>query len=176
MDLDIILQLTEKIKGTTFATLDALCETKNVMEEITGERVIIFRTTEGTSGYEAQVRRRLEAAGKNPLLFRAGPLPWGERLGDLPVISHKGKYYLQCVILSPGKSVYFLPSSKKEVNPADFGIRPRFQNLNQGLAPEDQVHVRTYNIDHITRLVILGEEIFPMTGNSESSTITPFKI
>lgn len=158
MDLNLILPMVQKIHGCTFANIDALTEPKpGVSCRTTGERVIIFRTN-GASGFEGMVKRKLIAAGKNPDLFKVGPLPWGTRVGDLPIIENHGKHYLQTILLAEGKSEHFLPITGDIVDPKDFGIRPRFPG-NQGLPPSDAVIMHTYKLDSIHRLVMFGETL-----------------
>jgi hypothetical protein len=157
VDLTILKPLVEQIHGCTFATLDALCEPRpGVMERITGERVIIYRT-KGSSGYENRVKRALAASGKNPDLFTVGDLPWGTRLNDLPIIEHRGNYYLQTIVLAAGIRTYFLAFSNTPVDPKDFGIRPSRPQLD--LSPSDQVIMHTYKIDNIERITLMGETL-----------------
>ena len=161
MELPVLITLVEKIHGATFATLDALTSPKTgLMCRITGERVILFRTN-GASGYENMVKKHLEAAGKNPDSFRVGSLPWGERMGDLPIITHNDRYYLQTIQLAPGTVEHFLKASGKAVDPSEFGIRERKPQAN--LPPSAQVLVNTYNIDNIERITLMGETLSNMS-------------
>lgn len=158
MDLNLLMPLVEQIRGCTFASLDALCEPKRgVMQRIIGENVLIFRT-DGKSGYEGMVKRRLAEAGKDPDSFSVGPLPWGTRLGNLPIIEHNGKHYLQTILISRGKEEYFLPFTNTIIEPSAFGIKPRFP-ANQGLPESSAVIVHTYNINNIERITLKGETL-----------------
>lgn len=157
MDVNILQPLLERIHGATFATLDTETTTKNLIKVSQGERVILFRTN-GVSGYENMVKKRFEEAGLDPNGFSVGPLPWGERVDDLPLISHNGEHYLQSVRLSEPEAKYFLPGGIPVSDPSTFGIRPRRRNFD---LPEDkQVHVSCYNVRNITRIALLGEEVF----------------
>lgn len=164
MDIDLIIPLVEQIKGVTFATLNATTRTgssKAIRCVTTGERVLLFRTND-VSGYERMVQRRLAEAGKNPDLFQVGPLPWGERVGNLPIIKCNGNYYLQCVELHPGQRKYFIGNDEEEILSSvvlqSFGIKSRM-SYNQGLPQSEQVKVSTYDIRNIDRLVLMGEEV-----------------
>lgn len=170
MDFDIIRELLTKIKGTTFANLDATCEPKpGLKQRITGERVLLYNTHGDASVYEGMIRRRLLEAGKDPMAFHVGPLPWGERVSDSPLIQHKGKFFVQYIILAEGQSVYYLAGSGKVVDPTQFGVRPRVI-YQAGLPKERQVHVRCINIENIDRLTMFGETIFSdVTGNPDGS-------
>lgn len=157
MDKNILIPLVEKIQGCTFATLDALTEPKpGIMCRVTGERVIIFRTN-GKSGWEGMIKRRLQEAGKDPDTFNVGSLPWGTRLGNLPIIEYKGNFYLQTIPLKDGQTRYYMMGVGVDVDPKAFGIRPNRGYL--GLPPEETVRMNTYKIDNILRLTLMGETI-----------------
>lgn len=160
MDLNILIPLVEKINGCTFATIDALTEpAAGVCKQVTGERVIIYRTN-GRSGYEAKVKRALLAAGKNPDWFTVGPLPWGTRLGNLPILEHKGRHYLQTILLARGQERHFLKGTNIEVNPRDFGIPPR-----HGV---EGVFIQTYLLDNLERITLMGATL-PEAATAEKS-------
>ncbi len=155
MDYDILKNLLDRIEGCTFATLDSTTYPKKGLRcETKGTRVIMF-TNKKVSGYGNMVKRRLEAAGKNPADFVLGDLPWGTRVPDSPLIEHKGVYYIQTIVLSPGESVYSVGG--RQVNPSSFGINPR--RTNQGIPQPDEVIVSTYKMESIDRIVLMGEEV-----------------
>ena len=177
MELETLKVLLNRIHGATFATLDTetwATKEKSIRKVSRGERVIIFRTN-GGSGYEGMVKRRLEEAGINPDSFKVGPLPWGERVDDLPLISCNGNYYLQCIQTSPGEAFYFLGMTDQRIDdPSAFGVKRR-RAYNQMLSPEREVLVNTYRIDGIQRIAMLGEEVFD-TNVAERSTRSILKI
>lgn len=155
MLLEEIEDLIEKIKGCTFASLDA--ETfpyPGIRKVTTGERVMLF-TNKGGSAYEKLVKRRLVAAGKNPDNFVLSDLRWGERIPDTPLIYHRGKHYLQVIQLSPGVSAYYFTSGREVPDPEKMGLLRR--RSNQGLSREDEVIVQTYKLDNIIRITLMGE-------------------
>lgn len=157
MEYSQLSEILKSINGCTFASLD--CETKpmaGVRKVTKGESVILFTNKTG-SGYEKMVKRRLKEVGKNPDDFVLGDLAWGERLPDTPVIIHKGKYYLQTVTLRPGVSDYYIGETK--VDPVYLGIKDR--GTNQGLPRGKEVLVRTYSLDSIKQIKLLGETIPP---------------
>lgn len=161
MELEILRELLERVHGATFATLDTETMVRSGVRCVTeGVRVIIFRT-KGGSGLENMVNRRLAEAGKTST-FRVGPLPWGERVDDLPLIQNKGKFYLQTVLLAEGKKEYFMGNTDMRIENDllfAYGIKKRFIG-NQDLPREDQVLMNTYNIENIKRIVLMGEEVF----------------
>ncbi len=156
MEILKIQHLLAAIQGCTFASLDAQTKPKpGVLCVTTGERVMLF-TNKNSSGYDNMVRRRLEQAGFDPSSFILGPLPWGERLENSPIIYHKGEYYLQCITLGGGESKFYV--GKYEVDPSAFGIR-QSSNSGQGLPKDTQVVVHTYAVKNITRLTLMGETV-----------------
>jgi hypothetical protein len=155
MDFTTLQTLFSNIEGCTFATIDSETKpTAGIRCVTTGERVILF-TNKKVSGYEQMVRRRLEAAGKNPDNFVLSDLPWGERIPNTPFITHNGRHYLQCIVLAPGDSRFFIGDT--EVNPDDLGLGKR--SLNQGLSNADAVVVHTYAIENITAIRAAGEDL-----------------
>lgn len=162
MELSLILPLLNKIHGTTFATIDSetWCN-KTIRCVARGERAILFRT-EGVSGYENAVKRALSEAGKDPSSFKVGPLPWGTRVDNLPLIEHKGEHYLQFIQLSRGSRKYYIGRTDTEVAEDEllaFGVRERFAS-NQDLPKDRQIIVNTYRLSNISRIVMFGEEVF----------------
>lgn len=152
MELEALKMILDKVRGATFATIDSTTKpSPGIRKVTTGTRVILFSNTEH-SGYEAMVKRRLIEAGKNPDDFSVGDLPWGERIPNTPIIVCRGIPYLQTIVLSPGNSTGYL--GNREVDLDDF-VQPR--RSNQGLPKKDEVVVSTYRLDHIDRIVLMGE-------------------
>ena len=152
MDYNALLTLLDKVNGATFATVDSTTFPRPGLRKVTtGARVILF-TNKKVSGYGELVKRRLVEAGKDPRNFVLGDLPWGERVPNTPLISHRGYYYLQTIILEPGQSIGYI--GDREVNLEDFVPHRR---TNQGLSKEDEVLVATFRLDHIDRIALMGE-------------------
>lgn len=157
MDRSVLENLVCEIKGASFASIDSeTVPTPGYLKITTGQRVLLF-ATHGGSGYEAMVKRRLIEAGKNPDNFSVGDLPWGRRVNNLPLIEHKGKTYLQVIELSEGESKYFNTVTWNETDPDDLNLPSK--RTNQGLSATDEVRVRCYNIEHLTRVVLMGEQL-----------------
>lgn len=155
MERFLLENLLDKINGCTFANIDATTEpSSGIIKKTTGIRVILF-TNKKTSGYENMVKRRLEEAGKDPDSFRSGDLPWGEQVPNSPLVEHKGKVYLKCILLSEGQSKYFIGT--REVGGQGLGLRGRFPN--QGLPPGDEVKVACYNLENIEKITLMGETL-----------------
>lgn len=163
MDYTVLQPLLARIQGTTFASLDVQTKpSSGLVKTSLGVSVILFSGKTDESGYENMVRRRLEKAGKDPLSFSLGDLPWGDRVQGTPLImSASGKLYLQCIILSPGTAKYFFlgkeyPRERLTPSQVKSGEDDGF---NQGLEKEDRVVVRTYSLDNILEIRLLGETL-----------------
>jgi hypothetical protein len=167
MERFVLENLLDKINGCTFANIDATTEPSNgIRKETTGIRVILF-TNKKSSGYENMVKRRLIEAGKNPDNFVSGDLPWGEQVPNSPLVEHKGKVYLKCVLLSEGQPRYFI--GNREVSGNGLGLRGSWPN--QGLPPSDAVKVACYNLEHIKKITLMGE-----TLTADNSGIKPLSV
>lgn len=167
MNLEDIQDLLGKINGATFAGLDTVTSValkggkKNPMQgEITkhcyGHNVMLF-TNKKNSGYDLMVRRRLEKEGKDPSTFILGALKWGQRLPNSPIIEHNGKYYIQVIFISAGAVEYMRsgwPIEKLNIE----GLDEKPESADQG-GLDNKVIVRTYALDSIKAIRIMGEEI-----------------
>lgn len=152
MNYNLLVETLLRIRGCTFASLDARTAERSIIREVKNERVLLYSMKEG-SGYERKVRRALVREGRDPDSFRVGPLPWGNRIENLPLIEHKGIFYLQTVLLSPGEERYFI--GVKEV-PRPSWVRTRIPT-GQGLSADNSVYVHTYRLDSLTGLRLMGE-------------------
>lgn len=142
----------QQIQGASFASVDTETHPKpGIKKVVKNQQVLLF----GKSGqYEAMVKRRLAEVGKNPDNFVASDLPWGSHVGDSPLVTHKDRLYVQCVIIQPGGVKYYreTPFGDREVNPKDYNIKDRVSS--QGLPEGQEVVVATYNIENIKRITV----------------------
>jgi hypothetical protein len=178
MKYEDLKALVETVKGTTFAGLDTLTSVslkggkKNPMQgrvtkRTTNANIMLFSNST-VNGYEAMVKRRMLKEGKDPDTFQVKPRAWGQRVGNSPFIEHNGKYYLECIFVSGGKSEYFLdgqpiekeniegleePKEKTEETTVDENKPFRNEDL------EDKVIIRTFSLDSIERITVKGEEL-----------------
>ena len=174
MKLEQIKELLESVKGSTFAGLDTLTSVtlkggkKNPMQnrvtkKTTGANVILFSNTEHNP-YEAMVKRRMEAEGKDPETFEVKPRAWGTRVGHSPFIEHKGKYYLEVIFRSSGTSEFFLdgePIAREDIEGLDDESSDKVKETeaaSQGGISE-KVVLRTFAIENIQELRLLGETV-----------------
>jgi hypothetical protein len=169
MEYEQVNELMSKIKGCSFASLDTITPVtlkggkKNPMQgkvtKHTANNMVMLFTNQNSSGYENMVKRRLENEGKDSASFTLGKLPWGSRIEGTPFIENKGKYYIQAIFNKPGKSEFFLdgqPIQKDEIE----GLEDKTnESPNQGLEEDNRVVVRTFALDNIKAIRVLGEEI-----------------
>ena len=86
-------------------------------------------------------------------------LPWGERVNGTPLIRRAGIYYLQCIVLAPGQSTYFMGSIIIPPEQVSSFVPHRFQGGGQGLEKGNEVIVHCYALDNITSLRLMNQEI-----------------
>ena len=159
MELSQIEHLIARIDGCTFASLDATTKpSPGVRKVVVNEQVILF-TNKRSSGYENMVKRRLEQAGLDPDTFTVGPLPWGERIPNTPLINCAGNLYLQCIIRKPGDASYFIGTRQLSPEAAEAFIRKDRGSPNQGLPRDKEVVCRCYALATIDAIRLMGEEV-----------------
>lgn len=176
MDLLDLKPVIDKIHGATFASIDTMTTPRllggqgnpqqgKIRKIMTGAQVLLT-TDENSSAYENMVRRRLEKEGKDPLSFSVQPPKWGKRIPGTPLVEHKGKFYLACLFLTPGKVGYVMDtadSSGVEVfapihESAIQGLQDR-RPLNQGLSRGNEVTMRTFSLESLTAVRAMKGEI-----------------
>lgn len=135
-----------------------------VTKKTTGQQVMVF-TNQDQNGYENMVQKRLIEEGKDPTDFAVGPLPWGTRVPNSPIIEHTKdgvlKEYLQVVCLTPGKSEYFLdgePIAKSDIEGMpNEEEKPVIEEGGQG-GLSKKVIIRTFSADSLVNVRIDGNE------------------
>ena len=158
-----------KINGNTFVGLDTITiptlkggksnpqqgKVEKVME---GASVMVFQN-KNVNGYDAMIRRRLIAEGKDPDTFVLSPRPWGTRIEGTPLVEHiksgetQKRFYLEVIFLKAGKVSYQLDG--KSINKSDvIGLSESKEGEQGGL--EDKVIIRTYELTSLSRVTIGG--------------------
>ena len=168
MKLEQIEELLSSFQGSTFCSLDTITNValkggkKNEMQgrvtKRTSNNQVMLFTNEKSNGYENMVKRRLVAEGKDPDSFTVGPLPWGERVPNTPLIKHKDRYYIQMIFNKAGNSNYFLDNKaidKSEIT----GLEEKTDTGKQGLEEGNGVVLRTVALDSIIEIRLLGETV-----------------
>lgn len=169
MKFGAVRDLLSGVDGCTFASIDAVTmPCRGVRRVVTGESVILF-TNKGGSGYEGMVKRRLEKSGKDPESFTVGDLPWGVRLKNTPFIAHKGKAYLQTILLTPGTVKYYMGTRELSPEAALGIIGDKSRGEGQGLKPSDRVICNTYMVENITAIHAMGKELVADEGEADDT-------
>jgi len=172
INYETLNEVISKVKGTTFAGITTRTQVKltggkkNPMqgrvEKLTEDSNIVVYSNAEVSGYGAMVKRRMLKEGKDPEEFVMKPRAWGTRVGKSPFIEHNGKYYLECIFRSAGKTTYLLdgkPIDKEEIEglpePKE---KTEAQEKSQG-GIEDKIILRTFALESIVS-VKLKNEVF----------------
>lgn len=168
-----LIELLKSVNGASFISIDTLTiPTINktiggrgkdaipnphygrITKVMTNAVVMVFQN-KTVNGYEAMIQRRLSQEGKDPASFTLGERKWGTRLENLPVVEHNGEYYLEVIFLKPGTAHYCLDG--QVIHPADIqGMRVVDKDETQQGGLDDQVIIRSFKFDSITRIKIDG--------------------
>lgn len=170
MRADLLIEAFSNVNGTSFIGMDtctvpALTGGKGnpmkgkVTKVMTGASLMVFQN-KLSNGYENLVRRRLIAEGKNPD-FEVGPRAWGERMPNLPIVTHTGKdgilkHYLEVIFLRAGTVEYFF-DGKAISRDAIVGMDGKHDEDGQG-GLTDKVIIRTFAADSITKIRVDHQE------------------
>lgn len=167
------IEILSSVNGASFIAIDtesvvtltggkANPQKGRVTKRTIGSNVVIFQNKQ-TNGYDAMVKRRLEAEGKDPESFELGPRAWGTRLFGLPLVEHEKngelKYYFEVIFMKAGKSEYFLdgqPIAKEDI----IGLPSKVEDDGGQGGLENKVIIRTYALDSIIAIRINHEEHF----------------
>lgn len=168
MKYEDVKRVLDKVNGATFAGLDTVTQVKlkggkknpfqgRVTKMTKGSTVMLF-TNKNSNGYENMVKRRLEKEGKDAESFALKPRAWGQRIENSPFVEHKDKKYIECIFIKGGESVYMVDG--KEVSKDEIEGLPdaKPSDDSQG-GVENKVVIRTYAIDSIEKMRVLGEKI-----------------
>jgi hypothetical protein len=168
MEYNTIKQQIDKVKGSTFISLDTITEVKltggkknplqgRVQKLTTGANVMVFNSTE-QNGYENMIKRRMLDEGKDPSTFSLGNRPWGTRIEQSPFIDHNGKKYIECIFMSPGKTVYLVDGVETAKDDIE-GLPEVKENPDSQGGIENKVIIRTFAVDSIRAMRVNGVEL-----------------
>lgn len=163
MKLETAQAAFDTLEGGTFVGMDTVTDVKltggkknaqqgRVTKQMIGAQVMCF-TNSKTNAYDAMVRRRLEAEGKDTESFELGPRAWGQRITGTPFVEHNGKHYLEVIFMKSGAVQYLLdgqPVKETEIE----GLPDRKEGEQAGL--ENKVIIRTFALDSIVELRAMG--------------------
>lgn len=168
MEYDTIKTEIDTIKGSSFISLDTVTDVKltggkknplqgRVQKKTSGANVMVFNDTE-QNGYENMIKRRMEAEGKDSSTFTLGKRAWGQRIDQSPFIDHNGKKYLECIFMSPGKSVYLVDGVETPKDDIE-GIPVHKENPDSQGGIENKVNIRAFSLDSISAIRINGKTL-----------------
>lgn len=125
-----------------------------VTKRMLGATVMAF-THQNVNAYKAMVQRRLGLEGKDPEDFKLSERAWGTRVPNMPIVEHKGSYYLEVIFIKPGNAEYLLDGVVVPES-AIIGLKKAAPGKQGGL--EDKVIIRDFKAESITALRIDGKE------------------
>lgn len=166
MEYKNLREIISTIKGTTFAGIDTITEVKlkggkknpfqgRVQKKTTGANVMLYNDS-SKNVYGNMVKNRMIKEGKDPDTFELKPRTWGVRVENSPFIEHKDKFYLECIFISPGKSVYLvdgIETPKEEIEGLE--TEKKVSETSQG-GIENKVILRTFSLDSIQEVRLKG--------------------
>lgn len=162
----VATKILDTVDGASFAGLDTETDVTlkggkanpqqgRITKRHTGANIMLF-TNKATNAYDAMVKRRLSAEGKDPGDFKLQPRAWGERIPNSPFIEHKGTHYIEVIFLKAGKSEYLLDGNP--IATADvIGLRETVSSTGQG-GLDNKVVIRSYKLSSIKAIRIDGTE------------------
>ena len=159
-----LVNAVASINGASFVGLDTHTDVTlaggksnemqgRVTKRIVGATVMSFQN-KNFSAYEAMICRRLQAEGKDPQAFVLGERAWGTRIPNMPIVEHKGEYYLEVIAVASGIITYELDGNPIPAA-AIVGLKSRQEGEQGGL--EDKVIIRTFKASSIVELRIDGK-------------------
>lgn len=118
-----------------------------------GASVMVFQN-KNSNGYVNMISRRLLKEGKKPETFKLSPRTWGTRIDNLPLVEHKGQYYLEVIFLKPGTTTYLLDG--QPIDQVDItGMSDSPSGEQGGLS--EKVVIRTIKMSSISAMTINKE-------------------
>jgi hypothetical protein len=158
--------LTENVNGSTFISLDTKTAVKlkggkknplqgRVNKVTLKSNVMLFQNMK-INGYNAMVKRRLQAEGRDPDKFKLSPRVWGVRLPNSPLVEHKGNHYLEVIFLNCGEVYYEVDGIRTHKHMIE-GLPETPQPPKQGEV-DNKVIIRVYKLDSITKMTVNKNE------------------
>lgn len=149
MNKERLVELFSRVHGGTFVGIDTKTQPRvtghmagQITKHVTNMNVMVFQNPQWSN----LINKRPHAMGLPA--YEVGERPWGVRLPNMPIVEYMEDYYLEVIVLSPGKIVYRhngLPIDKALIQ----GIDDRPVNMHG-------VVVRCYHADSIECVHING--------------------
>lgn len=163
-----LVAAVSSVSGASFIGLDTSTVVKltggaknpqqgHITKRMIGASVMVF-SNKNTNGYEAMIKRRLEAEGKDPASFVLSERTWGTRIPNMPIVEHfkdgDTKYYLEVIFLKQGTIEYRLDGAliaEKDI----IGLPDATAGEQGGL--DNKVFIRTFAADSIMEIRVDGK-------------------
>lgn len=154
MKANLYTLLSEDVTGNSFIGLTTVTNQKlkggsrnpfqgKVRKVMQNASVMVFNNAHT---YETMVRNRLKREGKDPDSFSMQSRTWGERIPNTPFVEYKGRYYLEVIILNPGR--IFFTVEGVEVPPSKIKGLEYPPEADQG-GLSNKIVIRTYAVENI---------------------------
>ena len=141
-----------QLRAVTSPKVKAACPFRDTLEKESRITGVIG------ANYQATVQvRQIALAGVEPD-FKAEKPTWGQRLGNSPLIEHKGKHYVEVFVeesLFPSYRAEGREVKPSEVAPYLYEKKSATQDA-AGLEKRDQVRVARYALDSLREITIAG--------------------
>jgi len=166
-----IVDILQRVNGATFVGIDTRTEPTirktidtedgrvsnphygRITKLQTGSSVMVFQN-KNSNGYVNMINRRLVQEGKDPESFKLGPRKWGTRIDNLPLVEHKGQYYLEVIYLKAGDVTYLLDG--QPIDPSEIqGMTESKAGEQGGLT--NSVIIRTIKMSSISAITLNKE-------------------
>lgn len=168
MKYDDVKNVLDAVNGATFAGLDTVTQVKlkggkknpfqGRVTKFTKNSSVMLFTNKSSNAYENMVKRRLETEGKDPSSFELKARAWGSRIPNTPFVEHKDNKYLECIFLKGGKSVYLVDGVETPKEQIE-GLEEKSSKDDSQGGLDNKVIIRTYSIDSIKELRVMGEKV-----------------
>jgi hypothetical protein len=168
MKYDDVKNVLNAVNGATFAGLDTVTQVKlkggkknpfqGRVTKLTKNSSVMLFTNKNSNAYENMVKRRLESEGKDSSSFELKARPWGSRIPNTPFVEHKDNKYLECIFLKGGESFYMVDGIETPKEKIE-GLEERTSTEEAQGGLDNKVIIRTYSIDSIKELRVMGEKV-----------------
>jgi len=140
------------VSGATFATIETRTQVrlKKTWQGGAVEKESRVNVTLNAN-YEKSVNRQLGREGKDTD-FEAMPRQWGNRVPHTPLVTHNGKFYLECKVEKSFNSTYYMDG--QEIDKAM--VEPHFYASSSRQGTDKEIIVRDYSLDSIVRINLNG--------------------
>jgi hypothetical protein len=155
-----LVAAVESIRGSSFLSVDTLTRValtggasnpmqNGIVKRVDKMLVMVFNNSH-SNGYANLVQKALRAEGIDPDYFVLKARAWGTRIPNMPLVEHKGNYYLECVVMRPGTVSYLLDG--RPIDPINIvGFEESVFRASQG-GLTHKIVIKTFKCDSIVEI------------------------